>query len=105
MVSEIVIEKYKLRLKGYAKAQRGDFLLVQRKVLTDTEFVLFRLLKDVVVDWDPKHLTYGTFFYNSHQISFYLEWNYAKINRIFNKLHEKGLLFLVDKQQRLWKIV
>lgn len=103
MENTIITEKYKLRLKGYAKAQRGDFLLIQKKVLTDTEFVLFRLLKDVVVDWDTKHLTYGTFFYNSHQVSFYLGWNYAKINRIFNKLQEKGLLLLVDKQQKLWK--
>lgn len=105
MSNQIITEKLKLRLKGYAKVQRGDFLLIERGVVTDTEFVLFRLLKDVVMDWDTKHPTYGTFFYNTRQISFYLGWNYAKINRIFNRLNEKGLLTLIDKQQKLWKIV
>lgn len=84
------IEQLNIRLKGYHRAFRGRFLLLQRKDLRDEEFILWECSYSVLVDWDKKHNTYGTFSHTWVEIGMLLGWSDSKVSRASQELFKKG---------------
>ncbi len=88
------IEELNLRLKGHHKTFRGRFLLLQNKVLTEEEYVLWELSDSVLADWDKNNHpnTYGTFNHTYEEIGFLLGgWSVSKVSRSSKKLFVVGL--------------
>lgn len=96
-------ESYR-RLNGYSHSLREDYLLVQCG-LTDSEFLLYRLIKESIADWDTRHDRYGMFTLEYDKIAFLLNWSISKVRKTFKSLSDYGFFELHDKQRKLYKLV
>lgn len=80
------------RLKGYDRHFKGRFLFLQRKLLSDKEYVLWDLSFSCLADWDKSHGdTYGSFQYALREIGWLIGWSASKVSRNTNKLYSLGL--------------
>ena len=100
----LILQKGHKRLRGYTKVHRQDYLLLKIG-FCDRHIVLYRLLFESIVDWDSRHLGYGTFEMDYRVIAFLLNWKESKVRRVFNDLCEWGFYILLDKQRTLYEIV
>lgn len=81
-----------LRLKGFHRTFRGKFLLVQRKVLSNSEYILWDLSFSVLADWDKNHPTkYGTFEYTQDEIAYFLGCDNTSVSKNSRNLYKLGL--------------
>lgn len=101
---DILKGKYLNRTKGYVRYPRSEIYLLKFG-LTDSEYLLLRVIKDFCVDWDKRHPGYETFEYNIEQINFYTGWSPSKIRRIFSSLMEYGFFSQLDKDKKLYRFV
>ena len=104
MEASLIEEKYKDRLNGYTSVLRVDFILLKKLEMTEREWYLYMLIKEVITDWDSRHKLYGYFTYDERQIAFYTKWKNAKIKRVFNTLFRKGLFTLTDKSKQIYHV-
>lgn len=82
------------RLNGYDRHFKGRFLLLHRKVLSDSEFVLWDLSFSVLAEWDRKNHAsenYGSFYFQQTEIGTLLGWHKSKVCRNSEKLFAVGL--------------
>lgn len=88
--------RIKKRLKGYISHPRERFFLLQSKVLTPQEFVVYEFYLSIA-DWDKKHSKkFTTFYAPNKDVATYLGYKAdSTISRIRTTLLEKGLI--------LWK--
>ncbi len=88
-----ILNKHELnnRLKGYEKIFRGRFLLLQNKVLSDEEYILWELSLSVLADWDKKHgEKYGTFSHTQKEIATLISWSETKVSRTSKALFKNN---------------
>lgn len=93
------IQELNRRLKGYNKrVYKHRYLLLQGKILTDREFILFVFCRDTLADWDIEHGDdkYGTFTHSQADIARMLGWSERKVSEVINTLIEKGFLKRMD---------
>lgn len=81
------IKNLLVRLKGWHKTFRGRFLLLQKGVLNNTQFILLELSFSVLADWDEEHVdTYGSFDYTWEEIGWFFSWDKSTVSRSSKKL-------------------
>jgi hypothetical protein len=105
MNNDSLINTYLARLSGWGEVVRQDYLLIRQLELSDSEWLLYRTIKDLVMDWDKRHYKHGTFVYDIDQLQFYLGWNSLKIDRTLKKLVNRNLLRRVKKDIQLYDVV
>lgn len=90
------------RLNGYDRHFKGRFLLLHRKLLSDSEYVLWDLGFSALADWDDKNHPgdYGSFSYPFKEIGYLLGWHESKVGRKAKKLFALG--FWVKKERRIF---
>ena len=91
------------RLNGYDPHLRGRFLLLHRKLLSDSEFILWDLGFSALADWDSKNhdpKDYGSFNYQKTEIGYLLGWHKSKVSRKAKKLFTLGLW--VERDNRIF---
>lgn len=91
------------RVKGFSSYPRQELFLA-RFGLTDAEYILLRLIKDIAADWDSKHAKYELFVFEHRQISFYTGWSKDKVYTTFRSLKQKGFVVLEDSGQKLYRV-
>ena len=82
------------RLNGYDRHFRGRFLLLHRKLLSDSEFILWDLGFSALADWDDKNhdpKEYGSFSLTQTDIGYLLGWSKTKVSNKAKKLVSLGL--------------
>jgi hypothetical protein len=105
MNRESLIDTYLARLRGWGDVVRQEYLLIRQLELSDSEWLLYRTIKDLMMDWDKRHPKHGTFVYDADQLRFYLGWNRLKVERTFKKLIARNLLVRVKKDIQLYEVV
>jgi len=103
-MDNVIIQKGYIKLRGYTKVHRQDYLLL-RIGFTDRHFVLYRLLFEALIDWDSRHVGHGTFEMDYRQVAYLLNWTEGKVRRVFNELCKRGFYRLRDKKQLLYDLV
>lgn len=91
------------RLNGYDPHFRGRFLLLRRKLLSDSEFILWDLGFSSLAEWDRKNhdpKDYGSFNYQKTEIGYLLGWHKSKVSRKAEKLITLGLW--VERDNRIF---
>lgn len=92
-------EKLRKRLRGWQKIPRERHLIAEKHNLTDGEFRLLELYRDLT-DWDDRHIdTYKTFFATDADIAELLNCNPSTISRRRGSLLSKSLI-KVTKDKR-----
>ncbi len=91
------------RFKGYSRPQRQDLLLLLLG-LNEKHIILYRLILEVIVDWDSRHDGYGTFQLDYEGLSYFLNWSEGKTRRIYKDLCEYGFIFLIDKKREIYEV-
>jgi len=89
------------RLNGYDPHFRGRFLLLRRKLLSDSEFILWDLGFSALAEWDRKNhdpKDYGSFNYQKTEIGYLLGWHKSKVSRKAEKLFSLGLWVKKDNR-------
>lgn len=82
------------RLNGYDRHFKGRFLLLHRRLLSDSEFVLWDLGFSALADWDDKNhdpREYGSFNFTQTDIGYLLGWSKTKVSNKVEKLLSLGL--------------
>lgn len=82
------------RLNGYDRHFKGRFLLLHRKLLSDSEFILWDLSFSVLAEWDKKNHApenYGSFDFQQSEIGTLLGWHKSKVSHKARKLFALGL--------------
>lgn len=82
------------RLNGYGSHFRGRFLLLHRKLLSDSEFILWDLSFSALADWDKKNHNpenYGSFDFQQTEIGYLLGWHKTKVSHKAQRLFALGL--------------
>lgn len=95
------LEQLNLRLKGYHKHFKGRFLLLQNKVLTQEEYLLWDFSFSVLADWDKEHRpdSYGTFNHTFKEIGRLLACSTSKVSRNSKKLFKTELWSYTDDER------
>lgn len=91
------------RLNGYDRHFKGRFLSLHRKLLSDSEYVLWDLSFSVLAEWDKKNHDpeeYGSFVFTQADIGYLLGWSKTKVSNKAKKLVSSGLW--VEKDGRLF---
>lgn len=91
------------RLKGFSSSPRQEIFLV-RFGLSDSEYLLLRTIKDVVVDWDSRHDRYELFMYDLKQLAFYTGWSEDKVYRKFKSLEKKGFIQKEPSANKVFRV-
>ncbi len=79
-------------LKGWRKSYRARHLTETNKNLSDSEFRLLELYRDIA-DWDEKHIeTFNTFYATDSLLAPVLGCDASSISRRRNSLLSKGLI-------------
>jgi len=92
------------RAKGFSPYPRQEVFLT-RLGLSESEYLLLRIIKDAVADWDTRHAKYELFIFDPRQIRFYTGWSVDKAYKNFRLLRLKGFVILEDKKQKLYRVV
>lgn len=80
------------KLRGYQKAPRDRFNLLQQHILTQEEFLIYELAI-AITDWDDDHSTYGTFKATNKELAQILGWSSdSPVVRYKQSLIRKGYL-------------
>lgn len=82
------------RLNGYDRHFKGRFLLIRRKLLSDSEFILWDLSFSALAEWDKENHdpeNYGSFDFQLTEIGYLLGWHKSKVSHKARKLFELGL--------------
>lgn len=89
---------------GYLAIHRNAFYLLKKKILKVKEFTLWQYLI-TQMDFDPKHLKYGTFEYFPEEIGEEVfHTGRETVESWYKKLKTLGLIHLVDEARHLWAI-
>ncbi|PWU24082.1 hypothetical protein C5B42_00710 [Candidatus Cerribacteria bacterium 'Amazon FNV 2010 28 9'] len=75
------------KLHGYHGTYRGKFLLLQRKILTKEEFILYDASLSFA-DWDKDKSTYGTFDLSQLEIQLLLGFSEGYVSKYSKKLFQ-----------------
>ncbi|MDQ3159367.1 MAG: hypothetical protein M3P98_04525 [bacterium] len=105
MNKESLISGYLNRLRGWGDFVRQDYLLIRQLELSDSEWMLYRTIKDLIMDWDKRHLKHGGFVFDIDQLQFYTGWNRLKVERAFRSLIKRNLVVRVKKDIQLYEVV
>lgn len=103
MKNEIAYNSILNKFKGYSnKFPRQEYLLL--RILKDSEWNLYTLIKYVITDWDSRHQMYGLFNYQPDTIAQAINWSESKVRRNFNNLQKYKLIKIVDKRHGIYSL-
>lgn len=103
MLDSITISTINNRLKGYIQSPRQKILLIKAG-LSEREYVLLDFIETILINWDERKVTYGTFIYLPEYITNYLGWSTSKVYDVFSSLQKRKLISVVNKKGNLFKL-
>ena len=96
-------DKLRRKLRGWQRVSRNRHLIAEKYRLSDGEFRLLELYRDLT-DWDEKHTdTYKTFCVTDVVVSDFLKCDPTTVYRRRVSLLSKGLI--VKKEDRCYEVV
>ncbi len=80
---------------GYAKYAKNHYQLLRDKSLSPSEFILFSLILNVLVDWDPRHVEhFGSYDLTNSEVAPFLGVYPSTIYRSEKSLIKKGYVYV-----------
>jgi len=92
-----------MKLNGYRVTHRNRWILLQKRILTSQEFLLFEYYLDSM-DFDHKHDNYGQFIAYPEVVAEYFNKGIETVNDWRNGLLNKSFIEIVDKKRSVFKI-
>lgn len=92
-----------MKLNGYRATHRNRWFLLQNRILTSQEFLLFEYYLDSM-DFDYKHENYGLFTAYPEVVAEYFNKGIETINDWSKGLLNKSFIEIVDKKREVYRL-
>lgn len=102
--NNIIRKKWLRGLNGYARVPRQEFLLANG-LMSDSEMLLYQLIRDVLSVWDKHKAEFGIFEFDPLQIEYFLGWTPDKAKRVFRNLRKLRTIETVESHKTMYRLI